>query len=108
MRPEVLAINVKCMRRNNPYFTLRQIGGRYGVTGERVRQILRAADMPTKAVGCLKRFSCLNCGRVQSSKWRASTHLFCSFKCRKEYTTIDVACPQCGVLFQLYRSQILA
>ena len=109
MQPAVLKINVKRMRRNYPSATLIQIGKRYGVTRERVRQILKAAGKPTRAVGTLcfnipnQRF-CLNCGRVRLSRGQRT---FCSYKCKKEYLTIEVACTQCGVLFSLYQSRVI-
>lgn len=109
MKPEVRKIKIKRMRRNNPCNTLVQIGSRYGVTRERVRQILKEAGLPTKAEGNLcynypnQRF-CLNCGKVRLYSTQPK---FCSAKCRTEYTTIDVVCLQCGMLFQLYQSQVI-
>ncbi len=89
-------------------FTLAQIGSRFGVTREYARQVLRDASVPTRAVGTLcynyphQRF-CLNCGKVRVP----SKKEFCSRKCRSEYATIQVACAQCGVLFQLLRGSLI-
>ena len=109
MRGETLKVNIKRMRRNNPCFTLIQIGERYGVTRERVRQILKEAELPTKGEGTLyhripnQRF-CLNCGIVRILPNR--TH--CSHKCRTEYATVKVTCTQCGLQFQLKQGAIIA
>ena len=108
MNPEVLKINIKRMRRNNPCSTLVQIGDKYGVTRERVRQILKEAMLPTRAVGNLcynisNQHFCLNCGKVRVH----GKAKFCSLECRKEYTTIQIACTQCGLLIQLFQSSIM-
>lgn len=107
MEAGILKLKVKRSRRNNPCYTLRQIGEQYGVTRERVRQILKEEGLRTKAVGTLyyktsnPRF-CLNCGKVRLD----SRKNFCSRKCQKEYLTIQVACTQCDTLFPLLQGAV--
>ncbi len=48
MRGETLKANIKRMRRNNPCFTLIQIGERYEVTREKVRQIHKETELHKK------------------------------------------------------------
>ena len=80
----------------NPCATLEQIGREVGVTKERVRQILKKYNQPTKHF--VQRYLCLNCGSVLPTKNKYSPPLFCNKKCRYEYAHPLMECEVCGIL----------
>jgi hypothetical protein len=85
-------------RHNNPCATLKQIADKYGVTKERVRQILSAADLPTRH--WKQGYICNSCGREFYPAYGHSK-LFCGTDCRKEYGLVTVECEACGKLYQM-------
>ena len=93
---------VKKTREANPCATLQQIGDKYGVTREWVRQILSQEGLPTAAIIEKHLIYCLNCGK------ETSTPKFCNLDCFSAYHHIEVVCSQCDKLFPLRRSTLIA
>lgn len=87
--------NIVRARRNNPCATLQELGNRFGVTRERVRQVLLQEGKPTSAYR--QTYLCNQCGKDMGVKarWRK---FFCSERCYHDYTHIQVACSYCGEL----------
>lgn len=92
MENRTLQVNIIRARRDNPCATLAEIGTRYSITRERVRQVLSKAGKPTRAYH--QTYLCIRCGkdigRVEG--------LFCSQQCRHDYGHIKIACTYCGKL----------
>ena len=89
-------------KKAQPNATLKQIGDKCGVSGERVRQILQRAHIATHYH--VKRYVCNHCCRIIDSKFYHS-QTFCSPGCRKAYYTATVECEECRQLFEIgYRS----
>jgi hypothetical protein len=84
-------------RSANPSATLKQIGDKFGVTKEWVRQILAAEDLPTRHWP-VKYYFCINCHKC-FKKERNKSIWFCSKECRKEYYYAKLECAMCGTLF---------
>jgi len=99
-RSEFVRINVIRARRNNPCATQLQIANRYGITRERVRQILKEAEKPTAAYKQI--YLCPSCGKELPSekqlRARQGKVTFCNKQCRYDYGHIKVACDYCGNL----------
>jgi len=84
-------------RQNNPCATYQQIGDKYGITRERVRQILSGYDFETgKVVSARIKRTCPLCGGT-----KASTSKKCS-KCRAP-KKVPLACDYCREIF--YRDE---
>ncbi len=84
---------VTAERIKNSCATLREIGDKFGISRERVRQILAEENLPT--VSLRKRFLCNYCGKVI----RKQNKLFCNTKCFHEYTQVTLTCDYCGESF---------
>jgi len=84
------------LRQNNPCFTLQTIGDIVGLTKERVRQLLKHANLNTKSFKGIS--FCINCGCEIKGNNRL-TRLFCSKQCRYQYNEIPLYCDTCGKLF---------
>lgn len=97
---EFIRLNVIRARRNNPCATMQQIGDRYKITRERVRQILVEAGKPTSAFQ--QTYLCPNCGgelpRGKQSRARQGKGTFCNKQCQYDYGHIKIACDYCGEL----------
>lgn len=89
-----LQINIIRARRNNPCATLEGIGRCFGITGERVRQILSKAGKPTRAYH--QHYLCIQCGKSIGTLWHRKR--FCSRQCQHDYGHIKIACIICGKL----------
>ena len=90
-----------CMTRlNSPKATLQEIGDKFDLSRERVRQILKQMHLPTKAIRpSLYKFNCYNCG-IESKR------RFCSIKCRSEYFFESLYCEVCNVEIKRLKSEI--
>jgi hypothetical protein len=84
-------------RVDNPSATLKQIGDKFGVSREWVRQVLVAGKLPTRHWP-VQYYICNNCRKCFKGKYNRSK-LFCSKKCRIAYYTASVECETCGTLF---------
>ena len=93
--------NILRMRRSNPCVTLQVIGDEFGVTRERVRQILLEEGKPT--VAYRQTYLCTQCGKDVG----VVPKLFCSPKCRHEYGHIKIACTYCGQLKEYNVKQLV-
>lgn len=83
------------MRWTNPCATLQEMGDRFGVSKERVRQVLNEMDLPTRHFSEKKMVSCLKCGNpIKEGKE------FCDRECQNDYNTILITCSQCGNLME--------
>lgn len=96
--------DVLVMRQKNPCATLQEIGDRFGVTRERIRQILTENNLPTRHF-VQNQYICLNCR--QPFKRPHKGHLFCSLKCRHDYAYIKIACTWCGKLNEYHAKTML-
>ena len=88
-------------RKRNPCATLKQIGDKYHVSRERVRQILIRAGENT--AGVRSSIPCVYCGKPLPPG-----HIkYCSLECRVKATNITIECPVCGKLFTRTKSSLL-
>lgn len=87
---------VKLARINNPCATLQEIGDKFDISRERVRQILKSEELPTKNVSHGIKNICPQCGN-EFPRWPKKIH--CSRKCYEQSTQIELACDECGILF---------
>jgi len=94
--------SVKKTREANRCATLQQIGDKYGVTKERVRQILSREQLPTRAIIERKIVYCLHCGKETPNL------KFCSHECQQAYHSVEAVCSQCGRMFSLRQSELIA
>jgi len=92
------------LRKANPCMTLEGIGQQVSLTRERIRQILKKAGHPTGR----PRLShiCLGCGITYHPK--DANQIYHNRQCYREYRQVPVICEQCGLLFRLYQSNLLA
>lgn len=92
------------LRKQNPCFTLQQIGDLAGgISRERVRQILKDKNMPTIHERSMNH-RCANCNQ-KFYNW-SKTAVFCSMDCRKEYSRGLFTCDYCGRVFKRHVSQV--
>lgn len=91
-------------RLRNPCATLEQIGGKFGVSKERVRQVLSEANAPTKSIRIKNQYHCLNCGKLIQTQGKK----FCSHECQHLYSQIPIKCSECGEIFHISKSQLFA
>lgn len=94
------------MRQTNQCATLQEIGNRFGVSRERIRQILSTNNIQTKNYKWLLRYYCLECGTELVGHGRANRK-FCSVSCCNSYKRITVMCDNCGALFKRRASELL-
>ena len=95
-----LYLNICIMRQNSPSATLQEIGNAFGLTRERIRQILKQNHLSTKATRPSPyRFNCLNCG-IKSKR------RFCSKKCYSEHSRESVYCEVCNTEVRRLKSRI--
>ena len=90
------AQHVRQVRESNLCATLQQIADKCKVSRERVRQILKKENLPTRHYSSFLPLSCLNCQLPmpkEHKKW-------CSRKCQWEYTHPLVECDYCHKLFR--------
>lgn len=87
-------------RRNHPCATLRNIAQQFGVTRERIRQILSREGLPTKRQSFYINRTYEVCPRCGGYKCRKAK--FCK-ECSHEMAWIQVACERCGVLLKPMR-----
>ena len=80
-------------RQENSGASLVEIGGRFGISRERVRQILKQAGMPTRAYYPPRpSYSCNYCGK------EIKKGLHCNRQCRHNACNVKIACCECGNL----------
>ena len=94
---------VEQARMKNPCATLEQIGQKFGVSRERIRQILQRANLPTRRF-VQHNFICLQCGKEFTCKW---PRRFCSPECSRRYHNPSLVCSECGILFERRLKTIL-
>jgi len=85
-------------RLRNPCATLEQIGRKYSVSSERIRQVLKKNNTPTKAAKSTE-YKCNNCGKIFKGTI-GTPRLFCSRKCWSEYHHVTLICQYCGQPFK--------
>ncbi len=88
------------IRKVNPCALLKDIGDKVGVTRERVRQILKRANLPTRHY-IIKRH-CAKCGVPVAGGVK-----YCA-KCHHELHHVKLICDTCGIMFERKLSHILA
>ena len=91
-------------RLNRPDATLQQIGDKYGVNKERVRQILAAENLSTHHQ--TPRYFCNCCGEIFHPQYNRSK-TFCSRDCRKAYNTATLECEGCGRLYSVSYASLI-
>jgi len=92
------------MRWTNPCATLQDMGDHFGVTRERIRQVLNELELPTKHYAEKTMMGCLKCGTPFPEKEGKE---FCSRECQSVYNTILITCSQCGKLMKRKACQTL-
>jgi len=92
------------MRWTNPCATLQDMGDHFGVTKERIRQVLNELDLPTRHYSEKKMVGCMKCGNSFLAKKGKE---FCSIKCRQDYNSVMVSCNQCGKMVKKRVSDIV-
>lgn len=94
-------ISIIRVRSNNPCATLQEIGDRFGITRERVRQILKEAGEQTRAY--VQTYLCYHCGKNLGRRKK----VFCNKQCQHDYYHMRVPCEICGQLSE-YSIAVLA
>lgn len=89
------------MREKFPCYTLQRIGDEFGVTRERIRQILSSEGRETKSLQRLTPRRCQRCGAKISTN-----RLHCK-KCQYELHHVQLECGYCGKLFWRRVSEVL-
>ena len=89
------------MRRKFPCYTLQQIGNEFGLSRERVRQILNSQGEETQSLRRVTPQQCQRCGDII-----AKNRIHCD-KCQYELHHVQVICDQCGKLFWRSVSSVL-
>jgi len=89
------------MRKKNRCATLGEIGDKYGVSRERVRQILSIYRLPTKHY--TYKGSCPVCGKEVPKK----VLKYCSRECRTLASWVAVECPECHKLFKKLATEVV-
>ncbi len=84
---------VVIIRETSPCLTLRAIGNKVGVSGERVRQILNSEKMATRH-WTARSTRCPQCGGKKSMSARVC------MSCHSENHHVWLACDECGILFK--------
>ena len=90
-------------KKKNPCVTLAEIGKHYGISAERVRQIIKKATGKGCGQMTKPRPLCLNCGLP----CKQLTHIYCSRKCYNEARLVTMECYTCGKLFTRRQSQVM-
>lgn len=80
-------------RRRNPCATLEQLGAKYDISRERVRQILSRYGEQTKHYE--QTYDCIQCGKPFIKKGSR----FCSKECSFNYHHLKLTCSWCGKEF---------
>ena len=88
-------------RIKNPCATLDEVGVKFGVTRERIRQILKKHGEPT--MHFIQTYLCIQCGKDMGNKKK----LFCDPECYHKYTHMKIACVWCGTLKEYRISYLL-
>ena len=78
-------------RKKNPCLDMQTIASRFGVSRERIRQILKKAHVATSKAGWSRSSKCPQCGGPRYSKGLC-------MKCSKANHRIQVSCSYCGNL----------
>ena len=98
MKTKTTRERVVRMRKLNPCATTVQIGNKYGVSGERVRQILKEESLPTKHFK--QTYICNYCGEIITS----CNKKFCNVDHLMKYTQVhgyaELVCDECGKTFE--------
>ena len=94
------------LRLDNPTMTLEEIGQQVGLTRERIRQILRNNNVPTRATSKFPQRKCANCqkpmttdqGYVIHVRASSPTKSYCNTQCREAKLYDYYPCDYCGKL----------
>jgi hypothetical protein len=90
------------LRMKNPCMTLQSMGDIFGLTRERIRQILKSENKPT--VHLRQHFICTVCGIEFLKRKGDCNNAFCSAECyhrwTKENEKIIIPCFHCGKLIE--------
>lgn len=91
------------LRKKYPCYTLKHIADIKGISRERVRQILKRDNLPTRHLKRgLQYYTCLNCGKETTHKSG-----LCCLDCRNLYYTINLVCDNCGITFPRLQTLII-
>ncbi len=87
-------------RKDGPYLTLQQIAAKFGISRQRVEQILKQEGLPTKRL--YLKHPCKQCGNEIPLNQK-----FCNRKCHREFCKITLVCNECETVFKRRRSDAL-
>ena len=103
---KVDSARVVAVRLANPCLTLESIGTRFGITRERVRQILAHKGVETRHKRLVDRYECLQCHESfvpksylvkRGTPW---VYTYCGRACKSVSNLVDLICIQCGGPYQ--------
>ena len=94
------------MRVANPELTLQEIGTYFNLTRERIRQILKNNNVPTRAISKFPPAKCANCQKPLTNTNGSAIHLtastpaksYCNTQCREAKLYDYYSCDYCGKL----------
>ena len=92
-------------RDRNPCATLQEIGDKYGITRERVRQVLKEAGVQTKHVLRVNHLICPFCGGEKT--YNSSRCPTCREAQREAVRLVPLVCDQCGTMFERKQVDVL-
>jgi hypothetical protein len=101
-KPTIKSMEIIEYRKNNPCLTGQAIALKFGVSRERIRQILAQANLQTKRT--VQTYYCNGCG-TQIKKNNLSGYCL---KCLGENRRVSLVCDVCGKLFIRNQEQILS
>ena len=93
------------LRKLHPKWTLQNIADEVGRSKERVRRILKRANLETRGIKIRPPVPpCLKCGTLVPDTGKYTHNKYCSVECRSE-ETIELICTYCSGLYTLTAAQ---
>ena len=93
---------VKAIKNKYPCMKAIRIAEIFGVSRERVRQILQEAELPTHNY---QKHYCKYCGKeITKLTWKKHYPRYCSPECKFNVSHIPLSCSNCGKLFYVIQS----
>jgi len=94
------------LRLDNPTMTLEEMGQQVGLTRERIRQILKHNNVPTRAISKYPQRKCANCQKPLTNTQGSMLHVrasspaisYCNTQCRQSKLYDYYPCDYCGRL----------
>jgi hypothetical protein len=94
---------IAAFKEANPCITLAEIGQHYGISRERVRQIIKKETGKGYRRITKPRPLCLNCGQPCNDLG----YKYCSKECARETHRVTLECYTCGKLFTRRQSHVM-